>query len=81
LYLKYPKNRDTVSGSLIEMANSLNRGSLCSSFSRSSLSIQMKLPQSMVDDVVHFGFVGGCVLKNQVVINQVKNPIFTGMFE
>jgi hypothetical protein len=32
-------------------------------------------------DVVHFDFVGGCVLKNQVVINQVKNPIFTGMFE
>jgi hypothetical protein len=22
-----------------------------------------------------FDFVGGCVLKNQVVINQVKNPI------
>jgi hypothetical protein len=32
-------------------------------------------------DVVHFGFVGGCVLKNQVVINRVKNPFFTGMFE
>jgi hypothetical protein len=32
-------------------------------------------------DMVHFDFVGGCVLKNQVVINQVKNPIFTGMFE
>ena len=32
-------------------------------------------------DVVHFDFVGGCVLKNQVVINQIKNPIFTGMFE
>jgi hypothetical protein len=32
-------------------------------------------------DVVHFDFVGGCVLKNQVVINQVKTPIFTGMFE
>jgi len=29
----------------------------------------------------HFDFVGGCVLKNQVVINQIKNPIFTGMFE
>jgi hypothetical protein len=28
-------------------------------------------------DVVHFDFVGGWVLKNQVVINQVKNPIFT----
>jgi hypothetical protein len=28
-------------------------------------------------DVVHFAFVGECVLKNQVVINQVKNPIFT----
>ena len=32
-------------------------------------------------DVVHFDFVGGCVLKNQVVINQVRYPIFTGMFE
>jgi hypothetical protein len=32
-------------------------------------------------DVVHFDFVGGCVLKNQVVINQVKNPIFTDMCE
>jgi hypothetical protein len=32
-------------------------------------------------DVVHFDFVGGCVLKNQVVINQVKNPIFIGMFQ
>jgi len=32
-------------------------------------------------DVVHFDFVGGCVPKNQVVINQVKNPIVTGMFE
>lgn len=32
-------------------------------------------------DVVHFDFVGGDVLKNQIVINQVKNLIFTGMFE
>jgi len=32
-------------------------------------------------DVVHFDFVSGCVLKNQVVINQVKNPIYIGMFE
>jgi len=29
LWLKYPKNRDTASGSLSEMVNSLNRGSLC----------------------------------------------------
>jgi len=28
-------------------------------------------------DGVHFDFVGGCVLKNQVVISQIKNPIFT----
>jgi hypothetical protein len=27
-------------------------------------------------DLVHLDFVGGCVLKNQVVINQVNNPIF-----
>jgi hypothetical protein len=26
-------------------------------------------------------FVGGGVLKNQVVINQVKNPILIGMIE
>jgi hypothetical protein len=32
-------------------------------------------------DMVHFDFIGGGVLKNQVLINQVKNPIFTGMFE
>jgi hypothetical protein len=32
-------------------------------------------------DVVHFDFVGGGVLKNHVVINQVKNPIFIGMFQ
>jgi hypothetical protein len=32
-------------------------------------------------DVVHFDFVGGGVLKNQVVIDQVKNPIFIGMFQ
>jgi hypothetical protein len=32
-------------------------------------------------DVVHFDFVGGGVLKNQVVINQVNPPIFIGMFE
>jgi hypothetical protein len=31
--------------------------------------------------MVHFDFVGGCVLKNQVVVNQVKDPIFTGMFQ
>ena len=28
-------------------------------------------------DVVQFDFVGGCVLKNQIVIDQVKKPIFT----
>lgn len=38
-----PKNFDTVSGSLIEMANSLIRGLLYSSLSLSSLSIPMKL--------------------------------------
>ncbi len=32
-------------------------------------------------DMVHFDFVGGGVLKNQVVINQVKNPIFIDMFQ
>ena len=32
-------------------------------------------------DLVHFDFVGGCVLKIQVVINQVKNPFFTDMFK
>jgi hypothetical protein len=37
-----------VSCSLIEMVNLLTRGSLCSSFSRSSLSIPMKLPHSKV---------------------------------
>jgi hypothetical protein len=42
------QERDTVSGSWVEMANSLTRGSLCSSFSRSNLSIPMKLPQSMI---------------------------------
>ena len=31
-------------------------------------------------DVVHFDFVGGGVLKNQVVINQVINPIFKRRF-
>ena len=32
-------------------------------------------------DVVHFDFVDECILKNQIVINQVKNPIFIGMFK
>ena len=32
-------------------------------------------------DVVHFDFVGGWVLKDQFVINQVKNPILVGVFE
>jgi hypothetical protein len=31
--------------------------------------------------MVHFDFVSGCVLKNQVVINQVKDPILPGVFE
>jgi len=44
LWLKYPKNRDTASGYLSEVANLLNRGSLYNSCSRSSLSILMKLP-------------------------------------
>jgi hypothetical protein len=32
-------------------------------------------------DVVHFDLVGRFVLKNQIIIDQVKNPIFTGMFK
>jgi hypothetical protein len=32
-------------------------------------------------DVVHFDFVSGCVLKNQIVINQVKNSIFTSILQ
>jgi hypothetical protein len=32
-------------------------------------------------DVVHFDFVCRFVLKNQIMINQVKNPIFTDMFK
>ena len=32
-------------------------------------------------DVVHFNFVGGCVLQDQIVIDQVKDPIFSGMFK
>ena len=31
--------------------------------------------------MVHFDFIGGCVLKNQIVINQLKNPILIGMFQ
>ena len=31
--------------------------------------------------MVHFDFVGGCILKNKIVINQVKNPILVGVFE
>jgi len=32
-------------------------------------------------DVVHFYFVGRCIVKHQIVINQVKNPIHVGVFE
>jgi len=32
-------------------------------------------------DVAHFDFVGGCVLKNQIIIDQVKNPIHPGVFK
>ena len=32
-------------------------------------------------DMVHFDFIGGCVLKNQIVINQLKSPILIGMFQ
>ena len=32
-------------------------------------------------DVVHFNFVGGGILKNKIVINQVKNPVLVGVFE
>jgi len=31
--------------------------------------------------VVHFNFVGGGILKNKIVINQVKNPVLVGVFE
>ena len=31
-------------------------------------------------DMVHFDFIGECAIKNQVVINQVKDHIFIGMF-
>jgi hypothetical protein len=31
--------------------------------------------------MVHFDFIGGCVLKNQVVINQVEDPISPGVFK
>jgi len=32
-------------------------------------------------DMVHYDFVGGWVLKDQIVINQVTNPILISMFE
>ena len=48
LKLKFPRNRDTVSGSFTEISNSLTRGSFWSSFRRSNLSMPMKWPQSMV---------------------------------
>ena len=32
-------------------------------------------------DVIHFDFVGGCIFKNQFVINQIKDPIFIGVFQ
>jgi hypothetical protein len=32
-------------------------------------------------DVVHFDFVGRSVLKNQIMIDQVKDPFFSGMFK
>jgi hypothetical protein len=32
-------------------------------------------------NVVHFDFVGGCVIKNQIVINQVKDSISIGMVQ
>lgn len=32
-------------------------------------------------DVVHFNLIGRCILKHQIVINQVKNPIFIGVLQ
>jgi hypothetical protein len=32
-------------------------------------------------DMVHFDFVGGCVIENQTVINQVKDLIFIGVLQ
>ena len=32
-------------------------------------------------DLVHFGLVGRSVLKIQIMIDQVKDPIFSGMFK
>ena len=48
LKLNFPRNRETVSGSLTSMPNSLTSGSLCNSFIRSSLSMPRKLPQRSV---------------------------------
>jgi len=31
--------------------------------------------------VVHLNLIGQCIVKNQIVINQIKNPILIGMFK
>jgi|WetSurMetagenome_2_1015567.scaffolds.fasta_scaffold1226330_1 hypothetical protein len=68
-------DRDIKTGVFLEKALSqVFRAVISSVVSRPSSPVINKVTAKHGLDMVHFYFIGGCIVKNQIAINQIKNP-------